>query len=338
MSSTAALRARFNIVPHVIRASTPSFSLACNHYKRIPGDSSPAALPSTFSEATPPLLFTHANGFHKEIWEPVMARLTPPWGTGDMYAFDCRNQGDSAVLNKDVLENTFDWYSYARDILQCVDTFGLKKPIGVGHSFGASAFILAELIRPGTFSAIVAVDPTMFPAAIKMSVPVDDHPMAQITLRRRDTWKDREEAKAQLLKKPFFQAWHKEAMDIYIEHGLVDAVGKDGSPQVTLKCPKFQEAITFAMVGTGLADAFENLDKVKIPIHLIVGGTSDINPSELVDAKMALIQKGSLDVVEGAGHLVSLEQPEKTANLISTFLDRFWASRKETAETPRARL
>ncbi|KAH7049511.1 hypothetical protein BKA57DRAFT_460171 [Linnemannia elongata] len=51
-----------------------------------------------------------------------------------MYAFDCLNQGDSAVLNKDVLEETFDWYSYAEDILQFVDAFDLKKPIGVGHT------------------------------------------------------------------------------------------------------------------------------------------------------------------------------------------------------------
>lgn len=51
--------------------------------------------------------------------------------------------------------------------------------------------ILAELIRPGTFSAIVAVDPTMFPEAMDIHQPLPDNPLAQSTLRRRDTWKDR---------------------------------------------------------------------------------------------------------------------------------------------------
>jgi len=55
--------------------------------------------------------------------------------------------------------------------------------------------ILAELLRPGTFSAIVAVDPTMFPQSMYMHAPLEDNPMAQITLKRRDTWKDRYVAK-----------------------------------------------------------------------------------------------------------------------------------------------
>ncbi|KAF9545510.1 hypothetical protein EC957_010926 [Mortierella hygrophila] len=335
MSTTAALRVRFNIVPHTIRASTPSFSLACNQYKRIIHPASFAASAASTPVATPPFIFTHANGFHKEIWEPVMARLTPPWGTGDMYAFDCRNHGDSAVLNKDVLEETFDWYSYARDILQFVDTFDLKKPIGVGHSYGANAFILAELIRPGTFSAIVAVDPTMFPASASIKI---NAPLTEMALRRRDTWKDRSEAKAQFLKKPFFQTWHKEVLDLYIEYGLIDSVAKDRTPQVTLKTPKFQEAATFAYIGTGLMDAFERLNEVQVPIHVIVGETSDINPAELVDAKMEKIQHGSMDMVLGAGHLLSLEKPDETAKFISAFLDRHMASQKPTEETPKARL
>ncbi|KAF9086258.1 hypothetical protein BGX23_009031 [Mortierella sp. AD031] len=214
MSASTTIRSGLNIVRHVVPASTPSFKLACNTYRRttplINKDS------NKFNAATPPILFTHANGFHKEIWEPVISRLSPPWANSEMYAFDCRNQGDSAVLNKDVLEKHFDWYSYATDILQIVDTFGLKKAVGVGHSFGASAFFLAEVMRPGTFSAIVAVDPTNFPKEIYMNAPFDDHPMAQLTLKRRDTWKSREECKADLLKKKFFKAWHPEALDLYI--------------------------------------------------------------------------------------------------------------------------
>jgi hypothetical protein len=46
-------------------------------------------------------------------------------------------------------------------------------------------------MRPGTFSAIVAVDPTNFPKEIYMNAPIEDHPMAQLTLKRRDTWKSR---------------------------------------------------------------------------------------------------------------------------------------------------
>jgi hypothetical protein len=51
--------------------------------------------------------------------------------------------------------------------------------------------ILAEHLRPGTFSAIIAIDPTMFPADFYTHETGEDHPMAKITLKRRDVWKDR---------------------------------------------------------------------------------------------------------------------------------------------------
>ncbi|KAK3817787.1 MAG: Alpha/beta hydrolase family-domain-containing protein [Benniella sp.] len=323
MSVASAFRSRFTTIRHTIPASTPSFRLACNLYHQVPSanEASNAATP-------PPMIFTHANGFHKEIWEPVISRLNPRWSSGDMYAIDCRNQGDSAVLNKDILPDTFDWYWYATDILRVVDTFGLKKPIGVGHSFGASAFILAELLRPGTFSAIVAVDPTMFPRSMYMNAPLEDHPMGQITLKRRDTWKDRVEAKAKMLKSSFFQAWHPEALDLYTEHGLLDVVNDDGSTRVVLKCPKFQEAITFACVGSGLHDAFERLNELTIPVHIIAGEDSDINQPELVQMKLEQCQHGSADVIKNTGHLVSLENPQETANSMSAFLDRIYSSQK----------
>jgi len=37
-----------------------------------------------------------------------------------------------------------DWYSYATDILKIVDTFGLKKAIGVGHRY---RFLLVSMQR-----------------------------------------------------------------------------------------------------------------------------------------------------------------------------------------------
>lgn len=329
MSASSTVRSGLNIVRHIVPASTPSFKLACNTYRRTP------LPPST--RATPPIIFTHANGFHKEIWEPVISRLSPPWANSEMYAFDCRNQGDSAVLNKDVLEKHFDWYSYAHDILQIVDTFGLKKAVGVGHSFGASAFFLAEVMRPGTFSAIVAVDPTNFPKEIYMNAPIDDHPMAQLTLKRRDTWKSREECKANLLQKKFFKAWHPEALDLYIEHGMLDVVNEDGSAGITLKCPKYQEATTFACVGTGLYDSFEGMSEIQIPIHIVSGENSDINPEELVKMKLARCKVGSLEVMKDVGHLLSLEKPQETADQISGFLDRILESPVEQ-EQLKARL
>ncbi|KAG0306595.1 hypothetical protein BGZ99_001732, partial [Dissophora globulifera] len=303
--STAAFLARYNIVKQVVPSSAPHFKLACNTYRQIPTSAAAATVPAGAAPA-PPLIFTHANGISKEMCEPVLARMDPRWTTSDIYAFDCRNHGDSAVLNKDILEKQFDWYWYAQDILRIVDNYNLKKPIGVGHS------ILAECLRPGTFSAIVAIEPTMFPKTIFINAPFDDNPMAHSTLKRCDTWKDRNEARVKLPQKAFFRNWHPEILDIYLEHGMVDAVDKDGNSVVTLKTPKFQEAITYATQGNAVSDAFDRLNEVAIPVHIIAGEISDINPPELAVMKRDRCQQGTLETVKGAGHLVCLEKPQET--------------------------
>jgi len=57
---------------------------------------------------------------------------------------------------------------------------------------------------------------------------------------------------------------------------MVESVKEDGSTYLTLKGPKFQEAITFANEGTAVHDAFNRLADLQIPVHLILGETSDI--------------------------------------------------------------
>lgn len=57
---------------------------------------------------------------------------------------------------------------------------------------------------------------------------------------------------------------------------MMDIVNEDGSKGTTLKCPKFQEAITFASNTTGIHDAFERLKELSIPVHIIAGENSDM--------------------------------------------------------------
>ncbi|PLW09041.1 hypothetical protein PCANC_21618 [Puccinia coronata f. sp. avenae] len=69
------------------------------------------------------LILAHANGFHKETWEPSLAHLIlSPAGRKikEIWALDCVNQGDSAVLNRQNLGLNFDWGDQARDLLQFV--------------------------------------------------------------------------------------------------------------------------------------------------------------------------------------------------------------------------
>ncbi|OAV99345.1 hypothetical protein PTTG_04579 [Puccinia triticina 1-1 BBBD Race 1] len=69
------------------------------------------------------LVLSHANGFHKETWEPMLAHLLlSPGGRKikEIWALDCANHGDSAILNLRTLGLNFDWADNARDLLNFV--------------------------------------------------------------------------------------------------------------------------------------------------------------------------------------------------------------------------
>jgi hypothetical protein len=58
------------------------------------------------------LVFAHATGFHKELWEPVLEELyAVSSGTNskirDAWAIDCPNHGESAVLNEETLSTGY---------------------------------------------------------------------------------------------------------------------------------------------------------------------------------------------------------------------------------------
>ncbi|KAF9570655.1 hypothetical protein EC968_001542 [Mortierella alpina] len=282
--AASALRTRLHVARHIVPAATPGFSVICNSYqlptvpKATPDSvTSNASNSDTASLTSPPVLLNHANGFHKEMWEPIIARL-PSASSG-------------------------------------------------------SRFLMAEILRPGTFSAIVAVDPTMFPAHFKIQAPLDDHPLANLALRRRDHWKNRAEAKTKLLEKPFFRAWDPETLDIYLEHGMKEVSDEDCSLGVTLKCSKFQEAITFASDGNAIHDAFERLGEINIPVYIIAGEHSEINTPDLLQMKLEQCQNGSLDIVKDAGHLFPMEKPIETATYISSFMESLWGSNQSEQAT-----
>ncbi|KAK4046262.1 hypothetical protein OIV83_006185 [Microbotryomycetes sp. JL201] len=94
--------------------------LAVNRYKRARTDDTQSS-----SDPVLTLVFAHANGFHKEIWEPTMAdlldemeRTSGARQVGEIWSLDACNQGDAGVLNEAVLGETFNWADHGRDIAQ----------------------------------------------------------------------------------------------------------------------------------------------------------------------------------------------------------------------------
>ncbi|ORY02340.1 alpha/beta-hydrolase [Basidiobolus meristosporus CBS 931.73] len=259
------------------------------------------------------VLFAHATGFHKEIWNPTIEYLKKAAVKYNFLTFDVRNHGDSGLENKDLLSEECDWTLLSQDLLNLLDQVEVKKPLfGVGHSMGGCTTLLAEVARPDTFSGIIALEPI---------IGVDQKSKAGLMLieaarRRKSVWEDRDAVKEYLMSKTFFNTWDARVIEEYVNHGMYQT--PDG--KITLKCPPKQEAATFAGSPNASAYCYEQLHTIQIPVLFVGGKNSNTIFPEMIANFARKTNRGVGRIVPGQ-HLIPQEHPENTARLITSFLD-----------------
>ncbi len=253
----------------------------------------------------PPLVFAHATGFHGLVWRPVGIRLADGFRC---VSLDERGHGDSGRP----LDLNFDWRGFGRDILAVVDGLGLDGPLGVGHSSGGTAMLLAEQSRPGTFGAIYCFEPVVVPADPPLGRDASNW-LAAAARRRRDVFDSREQAHASYASKPPFSAWLPEVLAVYVDHGFVDR--PDGTVQ--LKCRPEDEARVYEMATAH--DGYAHLAEVRCPVLVAYGTQSDAVGGAEIEALGGLLPDARTEVLGGLGHLGPMEDPAAVADSIRRF-------------------
>ncbi|EPS93424.1 hypothetical protein FOMPIDRAFT_1170528 [Fomitopsis schrenkii] len=313
----------------------------------------PACVPEDTDALT--LVFAHGTGYHKEHWEPTLEHIFEHATRDgrvkirDAWAIDCPNHGDAAVLNERTLlwgYDNFSWEEYARGVYHFLSgvypgvgvDFSKRNLVGIGHSMGAIALVLANTFLPKpNFVSFVLAEPMSFPKdSMSPNLTVF---LTNSAEKRRDIFPSRGEALAWLQSRPGFKVWDPRVLRIFVEHGLRDlptAEYPDKTDGVTLKCAKTQEAATFRdNCNTGRVRGYNYLLTLCAarPVHVVFGAVDDYIPREVKDR---LLKEGILDRyasvrrVPGAGHLVVQTHPRGLADVIWGIL-----SGQSTQEEPR---
>lgn len=246
----------------------------------------------------PDLLLLHATGFHGRTWLPVGERLR---GHFHALAVDERAHGDSGLAPGVSL----DWRDMAADVLEVIDAMDLGRPLGAGHSCGATLVLLAEEARPGTFSALYCFEPIM--ATADDPPPPQDNAMAAAARRRREVFASRDAAFALFAGKPPLSALSADVLEAYVNFGFDDLA--DGT--VRLKCRAGDEARTYEH---GLShDAYRRLGEVTCRVTLACGERTDTVGLAALEALAARLPDARTEVLPDLGHLGPLEDPAAVA-------------------------
>jgi len=209
---------------------------------------------------------------------------------------DLRGHGESSVP-----WNSYDVPAIGSDILACIEYLDAGPAHLIGTSKAAASVVYAAAAQPDYVRSLVLIGP--FVRAAKIN-PVMG---AVFWLLMHNPWRVRAWAMYYgtiypTHKPEDFNAYIKQLMENLAQPGRFDAVNAVGSSPAQ--------------------PSEEFLNQVKAPT-LVIMGTQDPDFPDAVAEGTAVAEQigGTLELIDGAGHYPQTEMPEKTAPIVTNFLN-----------------
>ena len=257
----------------------------------------------------PPLHFFHANGFPISMYLPFMDELV-----GDFRVLGLNLRGQDGLS-----EGIKSWHRLSFDLIGFLEMIKAGPVIGVGHSIGAVATLLAAARRPDLFSMIVLLDPVLLPRRsilllrlLTISGRKNAFPLAQRARRRRSSWTNRQEALDYFRGKSLFRNWEEPFLRAYVTYGLKP----DAHGRAVLLCPPEAEARGFENYPT---DIWSWPRLVRVPALIVRGEDSDALLPGCYERFCRICTPARGRVIKDVGHFIPMEKPAETLRMIRDF-------------------
>ncbi|MGI8741507.1 MAG: alpha/beta fold hydrolase [Bryobacteraceae bacterium] len=253
----------------------------------------------------PAIVLCHPTGFHARCWDQIVARLPNRL----CIAPDFRGHGRSSKP-----QPPYHWRSFGEDVAGLLREWDIRDAVGVGHSMGGHATVLAAALQPRAFARLLLLDPVIRPRAAYTG------PVAEVdfVLRRRNFWDSPEQMFERFQSRPPFQSWDAAILRDYCNFGLLPAATGDG---FVLACPPAIEASIYAHNSERQSDLYAEIQHIQIPVHIIRSsgefGASNFQASPTAPDLASFFPHGQDTPLTGATHFFPMEAPGLTAQLIA---------------------
>lgn len=170
---------------------------------------------------------------------------------------------------------------------------------------GGAALVMAELLRPNTFAALILIEPMIFPPPYQRA---ENH-LSRAVKKRKRVFESREAARENFASKPPFVEWDPSALDGYVDDGFIET-----DEGVTLACTPEAESDIYE--GATAHGAWERAGEIRVPTLILAGSESDVFPSEYARLVAKQFARAGSENLAGANHFLPMEQPEVLARRI----------------------
>ena len=292
-------------------SSTDSVELSVYKYGRANGFEDKSQASASQQRLNPAVMLSHATGFHGRCFDPVVESLNTDY---ECTSFDFRGYGDSNLPN----DWPVAWQGYCDDALAIARSLQNKNQIiAIGHSMGATALVMAALIEPELFKALILYEPIIFPESMRnaQTATHQPSPLAEGARRRRTTFASRDEAFANYSSKPPMNVFDEKSLRAYVDFGFNDVrIAETNENCVVLKCNPEHEARTYE-TGTS-HETWEQLHLLRVPTWIVAGAVAAMQPSSWSELIAKKIPNSKFIQWPDAGHFGPMQQPARLADLV----------------------
>lgn len=244
-------------------------------------------------EKNVPVIFLHGYPFDKSMWKAQLEFLKP---TNRAIACDIRGFGKSTDE-----ESTLSMDLFADDLIQFMDKLKIEKAIICGLSMGGFITLNANHRYPNRFKALILCDTQC----------IADTP--EVKEKRYKTIEDINANGVNEFNEGFLES-------VFCPNSLNT---KKALVEDLRKVVFFNSPHTITAGLTALAertDTCASLGAIQIPTMIICGREDTVTPLIQSEYMYATIKDSILHVIENAGHVSNLEQPEIFNKKLSQFL------------------
>lgn len=236
------------------------------------------------TQAGAPILFLHGVGSGKSVWQPQLDHYR---GVRPAIAIDCPGYGDSELVSGATRDD------YARAALAVLDSLGHESAHVCGLSLGGVVAIAMHALAPGRCLSLVLAD--TFAA----------HPDGRAIYQR------------SLAGSADMRALAQARVDVLMAQPADPALR---SAVVETMAAIDPAAYRIGAEAVWLADQPDRVAAIDIPTLVICGAHDVITPPSLSEDLARAIPGSEYVLIDGAGHLSNIEQPDRFNAAVDRFL------------------
>ncbi len=254
-----------------------------------------------------------ANGFTVESYLEFLQPFTDKYSVTGM---DCRG----TWKNHEIPPNDFKMSHFADDLIEAIKLKHNKPIIGFGHSLGGCVTLIAAIKEPQLFSKIVLIEPASLPyrwsgsllPLIPKRILFKLFPFIRGSLNRQRNWKSYEQFHARYR----HHNTYKRFTDASFNNYMTDALEKKDK-HLQLRFSPQWEAYIFSIVEF----IWKYLANVSVPTLFIRAEHSNLyTHKQFLKRNKKLPRCVHSCEIDESFHLLPLENPSKTQNIINKWL------------------